>query len=66
MFVRKLKQLGYWDELVKTYRESGKGALIKAVNNLINNNHDLSFAFNAEAHKMHEKYIVYLMERKNK
>ena len=66
MFVRKLKQLEYWDELVKTYRESGKGALIKSVNNLINNNHDLSFAFNTEAHKMHEEYIVYLMERNNK
>ena len=47
MLVRKLKELGYWDGLVKTYRESGKNAMIKALNNLINNNHDLSFAFNA-------------------
>ena len=61
MLVRKLKELGYWDRLVKTYHESGKNAMLKALNN-----HDLSFAFNAEAHKMHEEYIVYLMERNNK
>lgn len=58
MLVRKLKELGYWDGLVKTYRESGKNAMIKALNN-----HDLSFAFNAQAHDLCKDYIVYLMER---
>ena len=66
MLVRKLKELGYWDGLVKTYRESGKNAMIKALNNLINNNHDLSFAFNAQAHDLCKDYIVYLMERNKK
>lgn len=47
MLVRKLKELGYWDGLVKTY-------------------HDLSFAFNAQAHDLCKDYIVYLMERNKK
>ena len=51
---------------LKKYRESGKNAMIKALNNLINNNHDLSFAFNAQSHDLCKDYIVYLMERNEK
>lgn len=40
--------------------------MIKALNNLINNNHDLSFAFNAQGHDLCKDYIVYLMERNKK